>query len=90
MLLRHPQVHVLTDDIYDKLVYDDFVTTPAGRARPYDRTLTMNGVSKSYAMTGWRIGYAAGPKKLIDAMITCNRRARRTPTRSPRGRRLRR
>src|SRR6266850_2539804 len=72
VLLRHPQVHVLTDDMYEKLVYDDFVfTTPAEvEPRLYDRTLTMNGVSKAYNMTGWRIGYAAGPQKLIDAMIT--------------------
>jgi len=72
VLLRHPQVWVLTDDMYEKLVYDDFVfTTPAEvEPRLFDRTLTMNGVSKAYNMTGWRIGYAAGPQKLIDAMIT--------------------
>jgi aspartate aminotransferase len=72
VLLRHPHVHVLTDDMYEKLVYDDFVfATPAEvEPRLYDRTLTMNGVSKAYNMTGWRIGYAAGPQKLIDAMIT--------------------
>src|SRR5438128_11705222 len=72
VLLKHPQVHVLTDDMYEKLVYDDFVfATPAEvEPRLYDRTLTMNGVSKAYNMTGWRIGYAAGPQKLIDAMVT--------------------
>ena len=72
VLLKHPQVHILTDDMYEKLVYDDFVfATPAEvEPRLYDRTLTMNGVSKAYNMTGWRIGYAAGPQKLIDAMIT--------------------
>ena len=72
VLLRHPQVHVLTDDMYEKLVYDDFVfATPAAvEPKLYDRTLTMTGVSKAYNMTGWRIGYAAGPQKLIDAMIT--------------------
>ena len=72
VLLKHPQVHVLSDDMYEKLVYDDFVfATPAEvEPRLYDRTLTMNGVSKAYNMTGWRIGYAAGPQKLIDAMIT--------------------
>jgi aspartate aminotransferase len=72
VLLRHPQVHVLTDDMYEKLVYDDFVFTTPAEVEPklYDRTLTMNGVSKAYNMTGWRIGYAAGPQKLIDAMIT--------------------
>jgi aspartate aminotransferase len=72
VLMRHPHVWVLTDDMYEKLVYDDFVfTTPAEvEPRLYDRTLTMNGVSKAYNMTGWRIGYAAGPQKLIDAMVT--------------------
>ena len=72
MLLQHPQVHVLTDDMYEKLVYDDFVFATPAEVEPklYDRTLTMNGVSKAYNMTGWRIGYAAGPQKLIDAMIT--------------------
>ncbi|MEA2810495.1 MAG: aspartate aminotransferase, partial [Rhodospirillaceae bacterium] len=72
VLLRHPQVHVLTDDMYEKLVYDDFVFTTPAQVEPrlYDRTLTMNGVSKAYNMTGWRIGYAAGPQKLIDSMIT--------------------
>src|SRR5882724_5749105 len=72
VLLRHPQVYVLTDDMYEKLVYDDFVfATPAEvEPRLYERTLTMNGVSKAYNMTGWRIGYAAGPQPLITAMIT--------------------
>jgi len=72
VLLKHPHVHILTDDMYEKLVYDDFeFFTPAQvEPRLYDRTLTMNGVSKAYSMTGWRIGYAAGPQKLIDAMIT--------------------
>ncbi len=72
VLLRHPHVWVLTDDMYEKLVYDDFVFTTPAQVEPrlYDRTLTMNGVSKAYNMTGWRIGYAAGPQKLIDSMIT--------------------
>ena len=72
VLLRHPQVWVLTDDMYEKLVYDDFVFTTPAEIEPklYDRTLTMNGVSKAYNMTGWRIGYAAGPQKLIEAMTT--------------------
>jgi aspartate aminotransferase len=58
--------------MYEKLVYDDFVFTTPAQVEPglYDRTLTMNGVSKAYNMTGWRIGYAAGPQKLIDSMIT--------------------
>jgi aspartate aminotransferase len=72
VLLRHPQVWVLTDDMYEKLVYDDFVFSTPAEIEPklYDRTLTMNGVSKAYNMTGWRIGYAAGPQKLIEAMTT--------------------
>ena len=70
VLLRHPQVWVLTDDMYEHLVYDDFQYWTIAQVEPglYDRTLTMNGVSKAYAMTGWRIGYAAGPEKLIGAM----------------------
>jgi len=70
VLLRHPQVWVLTDDMYEHLVYDGFEFSTIAQIEPglYDRTLTMNGVSKAYAMTGWRIGYAAGPEKLIGAM----------------------
>ena len=70
VLMRHPHVWVLTDDMYEHLVYDDFeFVTPAQiEPRLYDRTLTMNGVSKAYCMTGWRIGYAGGPERLIKAM----------------------
>ncbi len=70
VLMRHPHVWVLADDIYEHLVFDDFrFVTPAQIAPALkDRTLTMNGVSKSYAMTGWRIGYGAGPETLIRAM----------------------
>jgi aspartate aminotransferase len=70
VLVRHPHVWVLTDDMYEHLCYGDFeYFTPAQiEPRLYDRTLTVNGVSKAYAMTGWRIGYAAGPEKLIKAM----------------------
>jgi aspartate aminotransferase len=70
VLMRHPQVWVLTDDMYEHLTYGDFEFVTPAQIEPglYDRTLTMNGVSKSYAMTGWRIGYAAGPEKLIKAM----------------------
>ncbi len=70
VLLRHPHVAVLTDDMYEHLVYDGFeFCTPAEvEPRLYDRTLTCNGVSKAYAMTGWRIGYAGGPEHLITAM----------------------
>lgn len=70
VLLRHPQVWILTDDMYEHLVYDDFDYWTIAQVEPglYERTLTMNGVSKAYAMTGWRIGYAGGPEKLISAM----------------------
>jgi aspartate aminotransferase len=66
----HRHVHVLTDDIYEHLTYGDFAFVTPAQVEPdlYDRTLTMNGVSKAYAMTGWRIGYAAGPEALIKAM----------------------
>ena len=70
VLLRHPQVWVLTDDMYEHLLYDGFEFATIAEVEPklYDRTLTMNGVSKAYAMTGWRIGYAGGPEPLIKAM----------------------
>jgi aspartate aminotransferase len=70
VLLKHPQVWVLTDDMYEHLTYGDFVFKTIAEVEPqlYGRTLTMNGVSKAYAMTGWRIGYAAGPVELIKAM----------------------
>lgn len=70
VLMRHPHVWVMTDDMYEHLVFDDFEFTTPAQVEPalYERTLTCNGVSKAYAMTGWRIGYAAGPKPLIDAM----------------------
>ncbi|GEO15285.1 pyridoxal phosphate-dependent aminotransferase [Microvirga aerophila] len=70
VLMRHPHVWVLTDDMYEHLTYGDFEFVTPAQVEPglYDRTLTMNGVSKAYAMTGWRIGYAAGPEHLIKAM----------------------
>jgi len=70
VLLRHPHVWVMTDDMYEHLAYDDFqFCTPAEvEPRLYERTLTVNGVSKAYAMTGWRIGYGGGPVALIRAM----------------------
>ncbi len=70
VLVKHPHVWVLTDDMYEHLVYDDFKFCTPVEVEPalYDRTLTMNGVSKAYCMTGWRIGYAAGPEVLIKAM----------------------
>lgn len=70
VLMRHPHVWVMTDDMYEHLAYDDFKFCTPAEVEPalYDRTLTVNGVSKAYAMTGWRIGYAAGPEPLIKAM----------------------
>ncbi|NWE51126.1 pyridoxal phosphate-dependent aminotransferase [Brevundimonas sp. P7753] len=70
VLRKHPQVWILTDDMYEHLVYGDFEYVTIAQVAPdlYDRTLTCNGVSKAYAMTGWRIGYAGGPKALIDLM----------------------
>ena len=70
VLVRHPQVWVLTDDMYEHLTYGEFEFVTPAQVEPslYERTLTMNGVSKAYAMTGWRIGYAGGPEKLVKAM----------------------
>ena len=70
VLVRHPHVWVMTDDMYEHIAYAPFrFCTPAEvEPRLYDRTLTVNGVSKAYAMTGWRIGYCAGPKRVVDAM----------------------
>ncbi|WP_321943870.1 pyridoxal phosphate-dependent aminotransferase [Paraburkholderia tropica] len=70
VLLRHPHVWVLTDDIYEHILYDgaSFVTIAQVEPQLKSRTLTVNGVSKAYAMTGWRLGYAAGPKELIAQM----------------------
>lgn len=70
VLRKHPHVHILSDDIYEHLTYDGFKFHTLAQVAPdlKDRTLTMNGVSKAYSMTGWRIGYCAGPKDLIKAM----------------------
>ncbi|MDP7548445.1 MAG: pyridoxal phosphate-dependent aminotransferase [Alphaproteobacteria bacterium] len=70
VLMRHPQVWVMSDDMYEHLVYDDFTFATPAEVEPglYERTLTVNGVSKAYCMTGWRIGFAAGPVALIKAM----------------------
>ena len=70
VLVRHSHVWVLTDDMYEHLVFGGFEFTTPAQVEPslYERTLTMNGVSKAYCMTGWRIGYAAGPDQLIKAM----------------------
>jgi len=81
VLLKHPQVWVLTDDMYEHLVYDDFVFATPAQVEPrlYERTLTMNGVSKAYCMTGWRIGYAGGPEQLIKAMGTLQSQSTTNP-----------
>ena len=70
VLRKHPHVHIMVDDMYEHLVYDGFVFATMAEVAPdlQDRTLTINGVSKAYCMTGWRIGYATGPKALIKAM----------------------
>ncbi|MFN7173850.1 MAG: pyridoxal phosphate-dependent aminotransferase [Thermaurantiacus tibetensis] len=70
VLLAHPHVFVMADDMYEHIVYDDFrfVTLAAAEPRLFERTLTVNGASKAYAMTGWRIGFAGGPKQIIAAM----------------------
>jgi aspartate aminotransferase len=70
VLLKHPHVLVMADDIYEHLIYDDFGFCTAAEVEPAlkDRTLTVNGASKAYAMTGWRVGYAGGPRPMIAAM----------------------
>jgi len=82
VLLRHPHVWLMVDDMYEHIVYDDFafVTPVALEPRLRERTLTINGVSKAYAMTGWRIGYAGGPKPLIKAMAVIQSQATSCPS----------
>ena len=82
VLLKHPDVWIMSDDMYEHLVFDDFVFTTPAQIEPalYDRTLTCNGVSKSYAMTGWRIGYAGGPAHLIKAMGTIQSQSTSNPS----------
>lgn len=82
VLMRHPHVWVMSDDMYEHLVYDDFVFATPAQVEPglYDRTLTVNGVSKAYCMTGWRIGYGAGPEKLIKAMATLQSQSTSNPS----------
>ena len=81
VLMRHPHVWVLADDIYEHLVFDEFRFVTPAQVEPglKDRTLTMNGVSKAYAMTGWRIGYGAGPVELIRAMGTIQSQSTSNP-----------
>ena len=82
VLLRHPQVHILTDDIYEVLVYDGgtFATIAGVEPKLMERTLTMNGVSKSHAMTGWRIGYCTGPRPLLGAMLKLQSQSTTNPS----------
>jgi aspartate aminotransferase len=82
VLVKHPHVWVMTDDMYEHLVYDDFVFKTPAQIEPklYDRTLTVNGVSKAYCMTGWRIGYAGGPAELIKAMATIQSQSTSNPS----------
>ena len=82
VLVRHPHVYIMTDDMYEHLVYDDFDFCTPAQVEPklYERTLTCNGVSKSYAMTGWRIGYAGGSKELIKAMAKVQSQSTSNPS----------
>jgi aspartate aminotransferase len=82
VLLRHPNVWVMSDDMYEHLVYDDFeFYSPAQlESRLYERTLTINGVSKTYCMTGWRIGYGGAPEPLIKAMAMLQSQSTSNPT----------
>ena len=82
VLVKYPHVWILTDDMYEHLVYDDFKFVTPAQIEPtlYERTLTMNGVSKSYCMTGWRIGYAAGPEALIKAMAKLQSQSTSNPS----------
>jgi aspartate aminotransferase len=82
VLVKHPHVHVLTDDMYEHLVYDDFTFTTPAQVEPslYERTLTLNGVSKAYCMTGWRIGYAGGPEPLIKAIAMIQSQSTSNPS----------
>ncbi len=82
VLMKHPQVWVLTDDMYEHLLYDGLKFYTPAQVEPglYDRTLTMNGLSKAYCMTGWRLGYAAGPEVLIKAMCKLQSQSTSNPS----------
>lgn len=82
VLVKHPHVWIMTDDMYEHLVYDDFEFTTVAEVEPqlYERTLSVNGVSKAYAMTGWRIGYAGGPTHLIKAMAKIQSQSTSNPS----------
>ena len=81
VLMKHPHVWIMSDDMYEHLVFDDFKFVTPAQIEPglYDRTLTCNGTSKAYAMTGWRIGYAGGPVALIKAMATIQSQSTSNP-----------
>ena len=82
ILVKHPHVWLLTDDMYEHLIYDGLKFATPARVEPklYDRTLTMNGLSKAYCMTGWRLGYAAGPEPLIKAMCKLQSQSTSNPS----------
>jgi len=82
ILVKHPHVYIMVDDMYEHLVYDGFKFATPAQVEPklYERTLTINGVSKAYAMTGWRIGYAGGPKDLIKAMAKVQSQSTSNPS----------
>jgi aspartate aminotransferase len=82
VLVKHPHVHVMTDDMYEHLTYDDFKFATPAQVEPklYERTLTINGTSKAYCMTGWRIGYAGGPEPLIKAMAMVQSQSTTNPS----------
>ncbi|MGB6963382.1 MAG: pyridoxal phosphate-dependent aminotransferase [Xanthobacteraceae bacterium] len=82
VLVRYPHVHVMSDDMYEHLVYDNFKFYSPAQLEPrlYERTLTVNGTSKAYCMTGWRIGYAGGPEKLIKTMAMIQSQSTSNPT----------
>ena len=81
VLMRHPHVYVFTDDMYEHILFDGLSFATPAQVEPglYDRTITMNGVSKAYCMTGWRIGYAAGPKSIIQAIGTIQSQSTSNP-----------
>src|SRR5579863_7777362 len=82
VLVRHPHVHVMSDDMYEHLVYDDFEFFSPAQLEPrlYERTLTVNGMSKAYCMTGWRVGYAGGPQPLIKTMAMIQSQSTSNPS----------
>jgi aspartate aminotransferase len=82
VLVRHPHVHVMSDDMYEHLVYDEFEFFSPAQLEPrlYERTLTINGCSKAYCMTGWRIGFGGGPEFLIKAMAMIQSQSTSNPT----------